>query len=1120
MQVTKTEKQAERESWLDRPLLSAFVLRWETAIFLIILIVAVFTRFYMLEPRVMSHDETSHVYFSWLLHQGRGYQHDPITHGPFQFHIVALSYFLFGDNDFSARIPVVLFSIATVAFLWLYRRYLGTAGALIGAALFVISPYMLYYGRYVRNESFVAFAGVVTIWTVLKYFETGRSRYLYYLTAVTVFHYITKETSYIYSAQLLLFLLFYLVYRIIRNNWPDERGREKFIRSLLAGLGVLAGAAVLAVVFSITAGENAGSSYTHPIVIGLGVIALILFIAAAYIVIRGYTIPLLREERSFDLLILQGVLTLPLLTAFPLEFLGWSIPVSAAALQQMTTISMLQMGLMLAFMIVLAVGIGLWWNQRLFLGNAILFYTVFIIFYTTIFTNGAGVFTGLLGGLGYWLAQHEVYRGDQPQYYYAFLQIPIYEYLPALGALLAGGLALARKPLGRLARIGDAREIDSTHDGGQEKEDSYIQQPPVFGLIAFWALTSLFAFSYAGEKMPWLTVHITLPLILLAALSFGYLVDTTNWAYFKARRGILILVLLPVFFAALVATLSSLLGTNPPFQGRELAQLQATTTFFTAIIAAFVSLGVLIWLVKGWAFPQFMRVLSLAFFAFLGLLTARAAFMASYINYDYATEYLVYAHSGPGNKIVLSQLEDLSLRTTDGLAMDIAYDNLTTYPFWWYFRNFTNIRYYGDSPTRDLREYPAILVGDRNYSKIEPIVGQAYHSFEYVRIWWPNEQYRNLTYERILNAFVDREWRAAIFQIWFNRDYTLFGQLINQDMSLPNWQPGERMRLYLRKDIVAQIWEYGTVPVPEEIIADPYDEGHVNLSADRVYGSAGLELGQFNMPRDLAVADDGTLYIADTGNHRIQVVGADGNFVTSWGGFSGDTGAPVPGAFFEPWGIALGPDETVYVTDTWNHRIQKFTTEGEFIASWGSLGQAETPFALWGPRGIAVDNEGQVFVADTGNKRIIIFSPEGEYIAQFGSSGFGPGQFNEPVSVSVAEDGTVYVTDTWNQRVQAFSQNENGDYIPELEWDITGWYGQSLDNKPYLMVDNGSVYVTDPEGYRVIQFDRQGEFIRAWGDAGSTIDRFRLPTGIAIDPDGGVWIADAGNGRMLHFTLP
>jgi uncharacterized protein (TIGR03663 family) len=128
-------------SWLDQPILEKLNLDWEKVIFAAIVILAIFTRFYMLEPRVMSHDETSHTYFSWLLYKGNGYAHDPVTHGPLQFHLVALSYFLFGDSDTSARTPAALFSIATVWFAWYYRRYLGRAGALVAALLLTISPF-------------------------------------------------------------------------------------------------------------------------------------------------------------------------------------------------------------------------------------------------------------------------------------------------------------------------------------------------------------------------------------------------------------------------------------------------------------------------------------------------------------------------------------------------------------------------------------------------------------------------------------------------------------------------------------------------------------------------------------------------------------------------------------------------------------------------------------------------------------------------------------------------------------------------------------------------------------------------------------------------------------------
>src|SRR4030042_6124087 len=193
----------------------------------------------------MSHDETSHTYFSWLFYKGNGYAHDPVTHGPLQFHLVALSYFLFGDSDTTARIPAALFSIATVAFMWAYRRYFGRAGALIAALLMTISPFMLYYGRYVRNEAFVAFFGVVMLWSILRYLDTAKNKYLYIFTAVTVLHFCTKETSFIYSAQALMFLAFYLVYRLTQRKWIVPKFRSSFLYALILSLIFLAAGAMI-----------------------------------------------------------------------------------------------------------------------------------------------------------------------------------------------------------------------------------------------------------------------------------------------------------------------------------------------------------------------------------------------------------------------------------------------------------------------------------------------------------------------------------------------------------------------------------------------------------------------------------------------------------------------------------------------------------------------------------------------------------------------------------------------------------------------------------------------------------------------------------------------------------
>ena len=218
-------------TFLDKPL-SSFIqsINVETLMVVVILILAVISRFSDIDLRVMSHDEVNHVVPSWDLYQGRVYRHDPVTHGPLQFHLVALSYFIFGDSDFSSRVPSALFSIATIAVtVFAFRRYLGRIGAIVGGFLFLISPFMLYYGRYTRNESFVAFFGLLTFYAVLRYLDRGDRFCLFLLTAVTALQFATKETSYIYTAQLLLFLAFLFFEKLASRPWGDYKARKRFI---------------------------------------------------------------------------------------------------------------------------------------------------------------------------------------------------------------------------------------------------------------------------------------------------------------------------------------------------------------------------------------------------------------------------------------------------------------------------------------------------------------------------------------------------------------------------------------------------------------------------------------------------------------------------------------------------------------------------------------------------------------------------------------------------------------------------------------------------------------------------------------------------------------------------
>ena len=123
------KQQSNRIAWLDKPVLQAFPLfSWEKMILAVIIILAVLSRFILIGARVMSHDEINHVTPAYSLYQGNGYAHNPVTHGPFQFHMLALSYFILGDGDYSSRVPAAVFSLCAIIFiLFAFRRYLGVS---------------------------------------------------------------------------------------------------------------------------------------------------------------------------------------------------------------------------------------------------------------------------------------------------------------------------------------------------------------------------------------------------------------------------------------------------------------------------------------------------------------------------------------------------------------------------------------------------------------------------------------------------------------------------------------------------------------------------------------------------------------------------------------------------------------------------------------------------------------------------------------------------------------------------------------------------------------------------------------------------------------------------------
>jgi len=269
-------------------------------------------------------------------------------------------------------------------------------------------------------------------------------------------------------------------------------------------------------------------------------------------------------------------------------------------------------------------------------------------------------------------------------------------------------------------------------------------------------------------------------------------------------------------------------------------------------------------------------------------------------------------------------------------------------------------------------------------------------------------------------------------------------------------------------------------------------------------GRFGQGLGEFNVPRGMAAGAGGKVYVADSGNHRVQVYNRITRSWSAWGGRGS-----MPGLFNQPFDVAVGPDETVYVADANNHRIQRFNAAGAFLQQWGThglgLGQFEGPF------GVAVDSLGNVYVADHYNNRVQKRHAATGQWSIFAGPGFDPGEVRTPNGVAVDEHDNVYVTDhalpDGPSRVQKFTRD--GAFLEVI--------GSSTDdglNRPTGLAAGGStnLFVCDTGTSRVMERNAAGNWGEFFG-GGVVIS----PEGVVEDVFRNVYVADTGNHRLLRF---
>jgi len=315
------------------------------------------------------------------------------------------------------------------------------------------------------------------------------------------------------------------------------------------------------------------------------------------------------------------------------------------------------------------------------------------------------------------------------------------------------------------------------------------------------------------------------------------------------------------------------------------------------------------------------------------------------------------------------------------------------------------------------------------------------------------------------------------------------------------------------------------------------------------WGASGSGNSEFSWPLGIAVDVSGNVYVADTGNNRIQKFDSNGTFLTKWG-----TPGTGDDQFNSPRGVAVDAIGNVYVADTGNNRIQKFDKYSTLLHMWGwgvaggvgfeictsscnvgiagaGNGQFESPYS------VAVDVAGNVYVADYSNYRVQKFDSSGTFLSKWGTLGSGDGQFKSVFGVAVDAMGNVYVADQNNHRVQEF--DSNGTLLRMWGWGVDdgtisfqvctsgcqqGFAGAGdgqFDTLTGVAVDDsGHIYVVDFGNDRAQKFSSSGTFLSKWGTLGSGDGQFQSPYGVAVDDSGHIYVADTFNNRIQKFGGP
>ncbi len=651
--------------------------------FLAVILLGAILRFWGLGDKPLHHDESLHAYFSLqLLHNLQDwagcfapnagcYQYNPLLHGPFQFHAIALTYQIsqwlgapdHGVNTFTVRIPAATLGTLIVAMPYFIRDYLGKWGAWLACLLLAVSPSMVYFSRFAREDIYMACFTMVLVVGMLRYVRDRKMRWLIVAALGFAFSYATKEATFLTIAVFGSFFVGLLFWELglkipFRERFSDNPALQRYVPRTAAPItlliyfiigGLLAKLALswLDALSVYTTTKTAQSDafvaslkdYTVAIVpwigIFLGVYVLSILAREMFGKLpstgrRGLAAKIdPRQQRMFD-----TILTMPWTHWFFAILAGW---------------------------------------------------TVFLVLFTVVFTNiRGGIGDGIWQGLYYWIQQQQVARGGQPWYYY-FMLIPLYEQIGVVFGLAGLVVCLVRPTRFRL-------------------------------FLAYWFVGNVFLYSWAAEKMPWLMIHMTMPMMLLAAIALQPIVVTVV-NFVKDR------------YARSKGTVKEELVNAEDVDTGVGDTLTPLPQVWTPKPKKRVSIPV-----------GAMAMLGIVCAFLLLLPTLHNMYEVSYVHAaDGPHEMMVYVQTTTDVNIVMAKIDQLDQKYYGGNhTLPIGITDDATWPFAWYVRDYTNVCFsYPTGCAATANTYPVIIAGGDNPYGTETQYGSTYMYHQYhMRTWW------------------------------------------------------------------------------------------------------------------------------------------------------------------------------------------------------------------------------------------------------------------------------------------------------------------------------------------------------------------------------------------------